>query len=442
MTCNTSPSRRETLALAAAAAVSGAWGPPDPRFVTRDSLHLRRSGRPYRFVGTNVWYGAWLGAEGPTGDRARLRRDLDALKADGVTNIRAAAGAEESPLRNSVKPTFSDRGAVNETLMRGLDVFLAELARREMTAVLYLTNFWEWSGGMMTRLSWANGGRYVDMNDPAHPWPAFPDMAAGFYGNAEAVAGYHAWVRTVVTRRNTVTGRLYADDPTIMAWQLANEPRPGGSEAVIAASRDAFVAWIGGTARLIKSLDPNHLVSTGSEGLMGVNGDRGLFVEAHASEAIDYLTAHVWPANWKWLDVADMAGTDVWAREKAAAYVADHVALARELNKPLVVEEFGYPRNGNLYTPDTATTLRDGFYADVHAAVLADARAGGPLAGLNFWAWNGEGRTAHGDFRFSDGDSAFLGDPPHEPQGWYGVFDSDQATRAVVRSHARALSRL
>ena len=41
------------------------------------------------------------------------------------------------------------------------------------TAVIYLTNFWEWSGGMMTYLYWTNGGRYIDMNDPAHPWPEF-----------------------------------------------------------------------------------------------------------------------------------------------------------------------------------------------------------------------------------------------------------------------------
>ena len=99
-----------------------------------------------------------------------------------------------------------------------------------MTAVIYLTNFWEWSGGMMTYLYWTNGGRYIDMNDPAHPWPEFPDMSSEFYGNAPAVAMYHDYIRAVVTRRNSVTGRLYRDDPAIMAWQLANEPRPGGSD--------------------------------------------------------------------------------------------------------------------------------------------------------------------------------------------------------------------
>ena len=56
--------------------------------------------------------------------------------------------------------------------------------------------------------------------------------------------------------------------------------------------------------------------------------------------------------------------------------------------------------------------------------------------GSNFWAWNGEARAAHPDARFRDGDLAYMGDPPHEPQGWYGLFDGDASTLALVRAHA------
>jgi mannan endo-1,4-beta-mannosidase len=34
-----------------------------------------------------------------------------------------------------------------------------------------------------------------------------------------------------------------------------------------------------------------------------------------------------------------------------------------------------------------------------------------------------------------------MGDPPHEPQGWYGVFDSDASTQAIIRAHAAALAK-
>ena len=53
---------------------------------------------------------------------------------------------------------------------------------------------------------------------------------------------------------------------------------------------------------------------------------------------------------------------------------------------------------------------------------------------------SGEGRPRHADHRFQAGDDAWLGDPPHEPQGWYGVFDTDEALRAEVRAHAAALA--
>ena len=32
------------------------------------------------------------------------------------------------------------------------------------------------------------------------------------------------YVKAILTRRNSITGVLYKDDPTIMAWDLANEP--------------------------------------------------------------------------------------------------------------------------------------------------------------------------------------------------------------------------
>ena len=412
-----------------------------PGFVTRDGMALMLDGRPYRFVGANAWYLAWLGADADFGDRGRLARELDALQGDGVTNLRIAASAELSPLKNSVRPAFRDRGPeYNETLLTGLDQAMAEIGRRGMKAVLYLTNFWEWSGGMMTYLSWVNGGRYLDMNDPAHPWPAFPDFIADFYRSTEAVDLYRDYVRAVVTRINTVTGIPYAQDPTLMAWQLANEPRPAGGVTEAVANLPAFYDWINGTARLIKSLDPNHLVSTGGEGLKGSVERPEIVLESQQSSDVDYMTAHIWPGNWGWLDRKDMAGTDAAARALSRDYVAQHIGFARQLNKPLVIEEFGYPRDGDAYDPPVPTSLRDGFYDDIHAAVLASARTGGPLVGSNYWAWNGEARSPHPDQRFRSGDRAWMGDPPHEPQGWYGVFDTDQSTRARIRAHAAALA--
>jgi mannan endo-1,4-beta-mannosidase len=314
------------------------------------------------------------------------------------------------------------------------------MGKRGMKAVLYLTNFWEWSGGMMTYLSYVNGGSYVDMGDPAHTWPAFPNATAQFYANKDAVALYHSWIRALVGRTNAVTGTPYRDDPTIMAWQLANEPRPAGDEATARPLLPAFYGWIQGTAKLIKSLDRNHLVSTGNEGLKGTLESQEIFLKAHAFPEIDYVTSHIWPLNWSWVDARDLAGTHEAGAAKVAEYIGQSEAMAKQLGKPLVIEEFGYPRDGGGYDPESATSFKDRYYGQIYAAVLNSARTGGPIAGSNFWAWNGEGRAVHGDHRFKKGDTAWLGDPPHEPQGWYGVFDSDATTAAVVKAHAAELA--
>lgn len=436
-------SRRELLRCSAA--VTGAVAlprslaaKPQARFVSSSRRGFHVQGQPYRYVGTNMWYGAYLGSILGAGGPPRLRRELDRLAGMGVRNVRVLGASEKSPLIGSVTPTFHNRtGGINEELARGLDLLLAEFGKRNMRAVIYLNNFWEWSGGMMTYASWFNGGNYINANDPKHPWPAFADRAAEFYALPKAVGAYHAYVRALVGRTNSVTGQRYVDDPAIMAWQLANEPRPGASAATLHRTMPLFQRWIRSTARIIKEIDPNHLVSTGSEGLMGCVRSEACVTESASSADIDYLTMHIWPQNFGWIDPADLGGTQAAGEQKTAEYIAVHVAMAKRIGKPLVIEEFGYPRDNGGYLPGSPTTYRDRYYEKVMAAVAQEPT----LAGLNFWAWNGEGRAQHADHRFQAGDTAFLGDPPHEPQGWYGVFDQDEGTIGIVTKYSRMLER-
>ena len=169
------------LALAGCALAKGEPAAASVGFVTVDGIHFKLNGETYRYVGANIWYGAYLGSAANFGDRARLIKELDDLKALGVTNLRVLGSSELSPLINSLDPAFSNKpGDYNADLLTGLDFLLAEMAKRDMKAVLYLTNFWEWSGGMVTYQYWTNGGTYINMNDPAHPWPAFADFSAQF----------------------------------------------------------------------------------------------------------------------------------------------------------------------------------------------------------------------------------------------------------------------
>ena len=394
--------------------------------------------QPHHFVGTNLWCGPYLGSSGAQGNRDRLKRELDRLAELGVSNVRLLGASEDSPLKSAVRPAFHNAEQQwNEELLVGLDFTLAELGSRGLRAVLYLTNFWEWSGGMMTYLSWTNGGRYVDMDDSADPWRAFADFAAQFYETDEAVARYHAAVRRLVLRTNSLTGKLYKDDPTIFAWQLCNEPRPGATDGVVDRSTEPYTRWIADTARLIKALDPHHLVSTGSEGLVGSIGRGADYLRAHDVPEVDYLTAHIWPQNWGWVTPGDLEGTFAIAEQRTLEYLDAHRAFATQLGRPLVIEEFGFPRDGGRFDPAASTTYRDRFYELILRAVAKDVSAGGPLAGSNFWAWGGEGRARHADHRLRPGETDYLGDPPHEPQGWYSVFDTDHSTLELISAHTR-----
>ncbi len=433
------------LELAACSAATPAVAQPEPLparpgFVQARGRQLWLDGRRYAFVGANLWYGAYLGAEGETGNVERLRAELDLLQSLGVTNLRVLGASEDGPMKQSVKPSFRGPGPdYNQALLRGLDVLLAELATRDMKAVIYLNNFWEWSGGMGTYLSWVNGGEFVDLGDPQKPWPAYPLFTMQFYENAAANALYRDYVDAVVSRTNSVTGVSYADDATIMAWQLANEPRPGSDRGPGHNVFSAFYRWIDETAGFIKSLDASHLVSTGNEGVVGCADHAPCYLTAHETPHIDYLTFHVWPKNWGWLTDADMPGTIERTLARTTSYVEQHLAHAETLDKPIVLEEFGLPRDGAALEPGSPTTHRDRYYASIFAQIERSTGAGGPLCGSNVWTWGGFGRAQHPDGKWQAGDTHYTGDPPQEPQGLNSIFDVDASTLDVLRAHARAL---
>ena len=119
------------------------------RFYRVEDGQFKKDGKPYRFIGANMWYGALLASPGPGGDRQRLAGELDSLKAMGVTNLRVLVGAEgQEGTPYKVAPVLQpEPGVYDEALLQGLDWLMAELGRRDMSAVLYLNNTWEWSGG-------------------------------------------------------------------------------------------------------------------------------------------------------------------------------------------------------------------------------------------------------------------------------------------------------
>lgn len=406
-------------------------------FVRVQDTHFEVKGQPYFFVGTNFWYGMNLGSKGKGGDRPRLIRELDALQAMGVTNLRVVAGSEgpdTEPYR-MVPAMQASAGVYNMEVVDGLDFLLHEMKKRDMRAVMCLADFWNWSGGMGQYLVWSGAADSIPY-PPPHPggsWNTYQEFVSQFYSDQKAMEMLNDHIRFVVNRVNAYSGMPYKEDPTIMAWELANEPR--GINNV-----EAYRKWVSATASMIKQLDRNHLVTTGSEGTTS-SAYAGTDPEMdHKDPNIDYQTVHVWVQNWNVYDPQKPDSTYDRSVDYMLAYLKQHEQVSRRLNKPMVLEEFGISRDANNHHPDSPTLIRDRYYAKVFDAIYQYAKEkNSAVGGVNFWAWAGEGRPFTPEGIWKPGHD-FIGDPPHETQGWYSVYDKDTATIAVIKKYAALMN--
>lgn len=428
------------MALAALIGCQSNQAEKDIEFVTTRDGRFYRGDTEYKFIGANFWYGAVLASEGQGGNRERLQKELDLMQEVGITNVRVLVGGEgPDTVASHVLPVLQpEPGVYNDTILQGLDYLIAELEKREMTAVLFLNNSWEWSGGYGAYLEWAGCGPVPDWSD----WTIAQNYHCQFVKNDSAKAMAERHVRYIVSRTNTVTGKPYSESPAIMAWELANEPRAFARDSV---TKACFAEWVETQAKLIKSLDSNHLVTTGSEGIEGCEEDSALFRKIHAFPEIDYICIHIWPYNWRWLGPASGPLTNGLAKNGETS-VVDSVPFAsrmtraymdrcwdvvKDLNKPMVLEEFGYPRDGYRIELNSTTQGRDSYYE--YAFSLMDE---GKLQGCCFWAWGGYAQPKH--VRWQRWDD-YVGDPAQEEQGLNAVFASDTTTLEVIRRAAEKL---
>ena len=142
----------------------------------------------------------------------------------------------------------------------------------------------------------------------------------------------------MLTHVNTAAGPsynvAYKDDPTIMAWELANEPECGdsGSPTSGNCTNVTIVNWITQAAKYVKSIDSNHLVAVGDEGYFCSPScaSNGVDSESFSNvQDIDLVGFHLYPDSW--------GESIAWSED----YINQHLAEAKSLGKPLYMGEFG-----------------------------------------------------------------------------------------------------
>ena len=215
-------------------------------FVKASGTRFTVNGQPYYCSGTNAFY-AGLEYIMSEDEVVVMMREQ---KARGATILRIFTSFFDS-VPNSMMPTF---GQYNEQALRRLDFALVEMAKRGIRGIIVLSNYWPFLGG------------FADWMRNAYPGENRP--AEEFYTDAFVKNEWKKFVKMLITRRNSITGVYYYDDPTIFAFEIANEPRAEGYDEKIGKRRgETICSWAAEMVSYIRSLDKNHMISIGDEGM-------------------------------------------------------------------------------------------------------------------------------------------------------------------------------
>lgn len=347
--------------------------------VSVNGTTFQRDGIPYHYVGANFWYGALLGADKANGGQARLAQELDALQEAGISNLRISLG----------RSCLDSLSVSEDSLLAGLDFLLQEMGKRDMTAVVCLTDSAE------------DGGRF------------------------------RPFVAALLKRTNSFTGQPYASDPVVMAWELAEKLSPGQGE-----SPNELVGRLSGMAAWIKSIDGRHLVAAGCAGSFDFPKGELAYEQLLNDVNIDYVTLHFRPFEWNWVARGRAFEDLPNVYLQAEAYLNKEERFALKAGKPLVIEAFSYPRDHFFKSPSSKAEYRTAFFRFVLERVVRSKRNGGVLAGCNFYGWGGHGRFVSQDWQPGN---EYLAEKPDEAQGTYSVYATDSTAVQLFKASAAAL---
>jgi len=291
-------------------------------------------GQPLCFAGSNNYYPIYqpkpvvddlfAAAQALQLKVMRVWGMLDRGSLDGAVPNADGAGQKDGVYFQYWDPV-EKRPAYNDGAdgLQHLDYVLAAAAAHDLKLVVVLVNNWQTFGGIDQYLMWYGKRQHHE-----------------FFTAPELKQAYQAWAKHLITRKNSVNGRIYRDDPAVFGWELANEPRCKDGSSFDSPSgwdKHTLTSWADEMSSYVKALDPNHLVSVGDEGFLDGGGEHWAYkaeggVDHAALTAlpnVDFGTFHLYPEDWH----APPGFAESW--------ILDHLQLARALGKPTVLEEYG-----------------------------------------------------------------------------------------------------
>ncbi|KAK3038235.1 hypothetical protein RJ639_030844 [Escallonia herrerae] len=175
-------------------------------FVRTKRARFVLNGSPFLFNGFNSY---WLMdvASDPS-QRYKVTQVLRDAAAAGLSVCRTWAFSDGGGRALQMSP-----GIYDERVFQGLDFAISEARKYGVRLILSFVNNYNDFGGRAQYVKWArNAGVQISNEDD-------------FFTNLVLKGYYKNHIEKVITRFNTITRVAYKDDPTIMAWELMNEPR-------------------------------------------------------------------------------------------------------------------------------------------------------------------------------------------------------------------------
>lgn len=243
---------------------------------TRGTSFIDDDGKPFRFAGTNNYYLAYQPPEMVDDVLARAAAHgftvlrtwafIDIGHPDGSESV--GGGPKNGVWFQALDPATNTL-VYSEAGLAHLDAVLVAAAKYGVRLILTLTNNWNDFGG---------ADQYVRWETLVRPEYAATARHDDFFTSVWQEAAYVAYAAHLMTRANSLTGVAYKDDPTIFAWELANEPRCAGSGtyassnnctlhyAVYNVQPVAFKIppWVARVSAQLKAVDSNHLIAVRS----------------------------------------------------------------------------------------------------------------------------------------------------------------------------------
>lgn len=343
--------------------------------------------------GMQMWYAPLIGSnEKKAENKKRFTTELDTLKALGVNTINVLAGAKFVPTpTDSLHLTAGHLTLMcnDEHLFKGLDFVLNELHKRQMKAIVSISQQW------------------TDASD---------------------TAAISSFIKKMSERKNCYSKVLYQSDTTIVAWQICDAPYTQTKDSL-----QLYVDWCAKQAKLLKDSGLKQPIAIVYAPLdVTSNSDEQMFQNVMSYNCFDLVLVAFNPYRMRWVMPGDLYNALGKIYLKASDKIQTYMRIAQGLDKPFALCDCAYPRTAMFTRPNTNTDSRDAYFSYL-LNLFADATQGdyAQFKGIVFNGWGGNVMQTK-DMWQNPYD--FTAEYPNETKGRYSIFSKDTSTLNVLRS--------